>query len=162
MMRLAGEGIMRQQTWFAVIVCIIAVIPGFIVGALAKALMQVLGGWAENSDFLYLRALFDFETPGALYNFIFAGAVPNGMQGLTAGFVAVWIVEKVAKGANYGLSATITGALYTGFLLCLIVITLAKLGITQEMLLSICQGVRLWIGLASAAAGLPAPSRVMI
>jgi hypothetical protein len=47
---------MRQQTWFATVVCTIAVLPGFIVGALAKAFLYIFGGWAEGSDFLYLRA----------------------------------------------------------------------------------------------------------
>jgi hypothetical protein len=148
---------MREQTWFATIVCVIAVIPGFIVGGLLKILMYVFGGWANGSDFLYLHAIFGIETPGQVYEWIFAQAIPSGFQALAAGFVAVWIMEKIAKGAHHTLAATITGALYTGFLICLVVIGLAQMGITSDMLLSICQGIGLWIGLGSAAASLPAP-----
>jgi hypothetical protein len=150
---------MREQTWFAVVVCTIGVIPGFIVGGLFKILMYVFGGWAENSDFLYLHRLFGLEAPGALYNFIFANALPNGFQALIAGFVAVWIMEKIARGSHYGLAAMITGALYTGFLVCLIILSFANFGITSEMLLSICQCVGLWVGLGSAAASLPLPQK---
>jgi hypothetical protein len=149
---------MRQQTWFAVVVCVIAVIPGFFVGGLVKAVMYVFGGWAENSDFLYLHALFGLDGPGALYNFIFAHAIPDTFQGGVGGFVAVWITEKAARGANYALAATITGALYTGFVACLILVIFMHLGITSEMLLSICQCVGLWIGLGGTAAAFPVPA----
>jgi hypothetical protein len=98
---------MRQQTWFATVVCTVAVIPGFIVGALFKALMYVFGGWAETSDFLFLHALLGFEAPGMIYHWIFGEAIPNFFQSLVAGFVAVWLMEKIAKGANCLLSATI-------------------------------------------------------
>ncbi len=153
---------MRQQTWFAVIVCATAVIPGFLVGALFKGFMYVFGGWAENSDFLYLHTLFGLDAPGALYNFIFAGAVPNGVQAFVAGFVAVWLMERIAKGANYVLSATITGALYTGFFICLLIVALTVSGFTTEMLLAVCQCMGLWAGLWSAAASLPAPQRATV
>src|ERR1700682_3078189 len=49
-------------------------------------------------------------------------------------------MEKIAKGAHHTLAATIAGALYTGFLICLVVIGLAQMGITGDMLLAICQG----------------------
>jgi hypothetical protein len=101
---------------------LVGVFPGFIIGALLKALMYVFGGWAENSDFLYLHALFGVEAPGAIYNFIFAKAVPNGFQAVVGGFVAVWIMEKIARGANHALAATVTGALFTGFLICLVIV----------------------------------------
>jgi hypothetical protein len=61
---------MREQTWFATIVCVIAVIPGFIVGGLLKMLMYAFGGWANGSDFLYLHAIFGLETPGQVYEWI--------------------------------------------------------------------------------------------
>ncbi len=148
---------MIEQTWFATVVCVIAVIPGFIVGGLMKMLTYVFGGWANGSDFLYLRAIFGIETPGEIYEWIFAHAIPSGLQALVAGFVAVWVMEKIARGAHYALAATITGALYTGFLICLVVIGFAQVGITGDMLLGICQGIGLWIGLGSAAASLPVP-----
>src|SRR3954464_9252086 len=103
---------MREQTWFATVVCVVGVIPGFIVGALMKILMYVFGGWANGSDFLYLHALFGIETPGMVYEWIFAHAIPSLFQAIIGGFVAVWIMEKIAKGANYNLAATVTGALY--------------------------------------------------
>jgi hypothetical protein len=122
-----------------------------------KIVMYVFGGWADGSDFLYLHALFGIETPGMLYEWIFAHAIPSLLQAIIGGFVAVWIMEKIAKGANYNLAATVTGALYTGFLICLVALTVVKTGVTSDMLLSILQGVGLWIGLGSAAASLPAP-----
>jgi hypothetical protein len=84
---------------------------------------------------------------------------PSLFQAIIGGFIAVWIMEKIAKGANYNLAATVTGALYTGFLICLVVLVIMKIGITSDMLLSILQGVGLWIGLGSAAASLPAQRR---
>jgi len=162
MMRRTGDSIMRQQTWFAVIVCALGVLPGFIVGALLKALMYVLGGWAETSDFLYLHALFGFETPSMIYHWIFGEALPNFFQALIAGFVAVWLMEKIAKGANYLTAATITGALYTGFVLCLIVISLVTVGMTNAMVLATIQCVGIWCGLESAAVSLPAPQRATV
>src|ERR1700747_2401651 len=143
---------MRQQTWFATVVCTIAVLPGFIVGGLAKALLYIFGGWADGADLLYLHALFGIETPGKIYEWVFVQALPNFIQAVTAGFVAVWLMEKIATGATYNLAPTITGALYTGFLICLLVISLPKLGVTSEMLLSTVQCVGLWAGLGSAAA----------
>jgi hypothetical protein len=69
--------------------------------------MYVFGGWAETSDFLFLHALFGFEAPGMIYHWIFGEAIPNFFQSLVAGFVAVWLMEKIAKGANCLSSATI-------------------------------------------------------
>ncbi|QHO72321.1 hypothetical protein ACH79_06460 [Bradyrhizobium sp. CCBAU 051011] len=150
---------MRQQTWFAVAVCTIGTLLGFVVGGL---LMLVSGAWSASSDFLYLRALFGIETPGKIYQFIFGEGIPSFIQAVIAGFIAVWIMEKVAKGANLGLAAMITGGLWTGFLIFLLLFSLRITSFTTELLLSMVQGVGLWIGLASAAASLPAPSRSAI
>ena len=146
---------MRQQTWFAVAVCAIAVIPGFIVGALFKLVMVFFGGWAEGWDFLYLHALFGLNMPGMIYEWIFGHAIPSFMQACVAGFCAVWAMEKVARGANYSMAAMITGGLYTGIVLCLFILTVAAVGVTSDILLSLCQCVGLWVGLESAAATLP-------
>jgi hypothetical protein len=148
----------RQQSWFASVVCALAVMPGLALGGLFKMFLYVFGGWTEGSDFLYLRAIFGIETPGVVYEWIFAQAIPTGFQGIVAGFLAVFVTEKICKGANYVLAATITGALYTGFLICLVVLMLVWVGVTRELLLSVCQLVGLWIGLGSAAAASPRPS----
>jgi hypothetical protein len=150
---------MRQQTWFATIVCAIAVLPGFLLGGLFKGFLYVFSGWTEGYDFLYLRAIFGLEVPGKIYEWVFAQAIPTLMQGAIGGFFAVWLMEKIAKGAQHSLAATITGALYTGFLVCLLVISLPRVGVTNDMLLSIVQCVALWVGLGSAAATLPVPKR---
>ena len=59
---------MRQQTWFASVVCALAVMPGFALGGLFKMFLYVFGGWTEGADFLYLRAIFGIETPGLVYD----------------------------------------------------------------------------------------------
>lgn len=151
---------MRQQTWFATIVCAIAVIPSFFVGAIAKIVMLVFGGWGEDSDFLYLHALFGFEKPGMIYDWVFLHAVPSFMQAGVAGFCAVWAMERIAKGANHNLAAMITGGLYTGIVISLFLLTLAAAGlngVNSDVLLSIVQCVGLWVGLEGAAAALPTP-----
>jgi len=79
----------RQYTWFATVVCVIAVIPGFVVGAIFKMVMVVVGDLAEDSDFLYLHALFGFEKPRMIYNWVFAHAIPSFAQAGIAGFCAV-------------------------------------------------------------------------
>ena len=149
------EGAKRQQTWFATVVCAIAVIPGFILGAIAKIFMVLFGGWADDSDFLFMHALFGLDKPGMIYNWVFVHAIPSGVQAGIAGYFAVWATEKIAKGANYGLAAMITGGLYTGMVVCLFILTTAAVGVTSDILLSVCQCVGLWVGLASAAATLP-------
>jgi hypothetical protein len=148
---------MRQQTWFACLVCVFGVLPGFAVGALLKILMYVFDGWAEGSDFLYLRALFGLETPRMIYELIFSNAIPNLFQGGMAGLVAVLITEKICKGANHYIAVCITGALYTGILIPILFLTWLKLGLTSEMLIAICQLVGLCIGLGSSVTALPAP-----
>ena len=152
---------MRQQTWFATVVCTIAVIPGYILGALFKVLMYVFGGWINGYDFLYLHVLFGLETPNIIYEWVFAHAIPSFIQAVVASYFAVWVMEKVAQGADYRLSATITGALYTGAIICLTILTLLTIGpLPNDMLISFIQCVGLWIGLSSAANELPAHKRV--
>ena len=146
---------MRENTWFATAVCVIAVIPGFVVGAIFKILMVMVGDLAEDSDFLYLHALFGFEKPGVIYNWVFAHAIPSFAQAGIAGFCAVWAMEKIARGANHHLAAMITGGLYTGIVVCLFILTIATAArVTSDSLLSIVQCTGLWIGLESAAATL--------
>ncbi|THD68431.1 MAG: hypothetical protein E7813_10400 [Bradyrhizobium sp.] len=118
---------MRQQTWFATVVCTIAVLPGFAVGALFKAFLYVFGGWAEGSDFLYLRAIFGLETPGKIYGWIFTQALPDTVQAVLAGYIAVMITERICKGADNVLAVRITGGIYTGFLICLVLFILVKI-----------------------------------
>ena len=146
---------MRQYTWFATVVCVIAVIPGFVVGAIFKMVMVVVGDWAEDSDFLYLHALLVLEKPRVIYNWVFAHAIPSFAQAGIAGFCAVWAMKKIARGANYHLAAIITGGLYTGIVVCLFILTIATAArVTSDSLLSIVQCTGLWIGLESAAATL--------
>jgi hypothetical protein len=152
---------MRQQTWFAALVCAVAVIPGFVVGGLVKIFMVVVGGWVEDSDFLYLHALFGLDKPGMIYNWIFAHAIPSTVQAGVAGYFAVWAMEKIAKGANYHLAAMITGGLYTGIVICMFVISVAAFGMNSDILLAVCQCVGLWIGLEGAAAVLPSHKDAM-
>jgi hypothetical protein len=153
---------MRSQTWFASMVCTIAVLPGFAVGALFASFLYFFGGWIEGSDFLYLRAIFGLETPGQIYEWAFAHAIPTTLQGILAGYVAVLITEKICKYADNVLAARIAGAVYTVFLICLVIMMLVTLGVTDEMLLSILQLGGLWIGLNMAAPTMPMPRQATV
>lgn len=124
--------------------------------------MIVFGGWAERSDFLYMNAIFGFDAPGRIYGWIFSEAVPNFVQAMIGGFVAVWLMEKIARGANYTSAAMITGALYTGFLICLFAISIPTIGLTSDTPAAVLQCIGLWIGLMSAATTLPAPKGAVV
>jgi hypothetical protein len=152
---------MRQQMWLATVVCAVAVIPGYFLGALFKILMYVFGGWINGSDFLYLHALFGIEMPNIIYEWVFAHAIPSFIQAMIGGYFAVWVMEKLASGADYRSAALITGALYTGALICLTILTLLTAGpLVSDMLISIIECVGIWIGLNSAANELPLPRKV--
>ena len=149
---------MRQQTWFTSVVCIIAVLPGLAVALLFGLLMRVFAGFAWGSDFLYLRAIFGMETPGKIYEWVFAQAVPTTIQSIIAGYLAVRITEKICKGANTAKAAQVTGSIYTVYTICIILWAFVDYGVTAEGILpSILQIVGLWIGLMVAVAVQPVP-----
>lgn len=154
---------MRRQTWFTCIICVLGTLPGFIIGGIFKIFFGVFGGWAEaeNSDFLFLHALFGIDAPGQLYSWIFARAIPAAFQSAVAGFVAIYATEKICRGAKIELAAHITGALYTGALIAGVILELMMHGPVSEMLLAAVQAAGLWIGLSSAVASLPVYSRTV-
>jgi hypothetical protein len=141
--------------------CSIAVIPGFVVGGVVRFLMVLFGGWAEDSDFLYLHALFGFEKPAMIYSWIFVQALPSFVQSIVAGYCAVWAMEKIAKGANYSLAAMITGGLYTGILIAMLFLVIMTNRANSDLLLSVAQCVGLWLGLEGAAATSPSRDNVV-
>jgi hypothetical protein len=149
-------GHMRNQTWFACVVCSVSVLPGLVLGALASFVVTFLNGMqvSPDTDFLFLKTLFGIEAPGIVINFIFFVLLPIGLQGAIAGSFAIWVTSKLALNAKYDVGAYITGALYTGAVLALAIVlfvvrptSVATVGLIQE----IARIVGLWLGLLGTA-----------
>lgn len=147
---------MRQQTWFACIACVLAVMPAILVGGVAVLIFQSISSWHAdpNSDFLYLRTLFGIEAPGVIINYIFFRLIPVGMQGAIAGSLAIWMTAKVYKGPKIDIAAYVTGALYTGVTIALTVVAFilkSSIEATVTAIEQACQLVGLWGGLLAMA-----------
>jgi hypothetical protein len=153
---IARLGGMRNQTWFACVVCVFAVIPAFIVAGVIALIMQVLNGMYGGNDYdiLYLRALFGIEWPSLLIKFIFFKLIPVGVQGGFAGAIAVWLTAKATVGVELHSPALVTGSLYTGMVVLLGIILVTTRPSGDAVLSIIEETVRLiglWIGLLSTA-----------
>ena len=104
---------MRKQTWFACVVCVVAVLPGYVVGTIAAILYRLINGEGVDStpDFLMLRTFFGVETPGQIVHWIWFYGLPLTIQGAVAGGIALFITEKVCNDANYEIAAYVAGAI---------------------------------------------------
>src|SRR5450759_401726 len=112
---------MRKQIWFGVLVCIVAVIPGFIVGAIPALIFLFfrIGDMGSNPDFLMMREWFGLETPGVIWGWIFMKGIPALIQGGIAGTVAIYITHKIYLGNQLEIAAFTATALYAGILVAI-------------------------------------------
>jgi hypothetical protein len=104
-----------------------------------------------------LRTLFGIETPSKIVGWLFNGAFPAVIHGVAAGGVAMWFTGKICKGARYEIAALITGALYTGMLILVVILSLTIEGPTVHAAEAVCQVVGLWFGLFMVLETLPRP-----
>jgi hypothetical protein len=78
---------MRKQIWLACVVCVLGVLPGLFVGAVAAIVYRfsaesLIGA---EPDFYFLRTLVGFEAPGAIVKWIVFVAFPSVISGGVAG-----------------------------------------------------------------------------
>lgn len=141
---------MRKQTWFAIVVCVLGIVPGFIGGALLSVLYKawIMSDWGYNPDVLWLRTLFGFEAPGQVLRWLLFSAIPEWVHGVAAGLIAVWITWAAYTGSRLELAAYVTAALFGGALITLLAIALIMMGPTMAELDSTIQIVGLALGLA--------------
>lgn len=136
---LGGAG-MRKRTWFAIAVCVVAVLPGLAVGALAAYGYHWLAGPEAGYN------------PDFLMQWIYLTAIPIIIHGGLAGAFAVFVTRWICKGARYDLAAYATGALYSGIVLILLIYVVRMLGVTKDAVGTVIQIAGLWIGLIAALA----------
>lgn len=144
---------MRKQLWFGIVVCIVAVIPGFVIGAIPALLFELFNIRDIESapDFLWIRSLFGVETPGAIYHWILSQGVPAIIQGLIAGTVAIYITHRVYKGNKLEIPAFTATALYVGLLLALTLFVMLTQGLQFDNIHDFLQIGSLGAGLISGA-----------
>jgi hypothetical protein len=149
---------MRKQIWFGILVCVLAVIPGFVVGAIPAFLFVIfnVGDLGSNPDFLMLRSFFGLETPGIVWGWIFTQGIPALIQGGIAGSVAIYITHKLYTGNQLEIAAFTATALYAGMLLALTLFVMMTHGLEFDNIHDLLQIVGLGAGLISGAYALPA------
>ena len=146
----------RSATWLAVIVCLVAVIvPGLIVGAAASFVFRLFAGSQSAPDPFGLHFLFGIDTISKILSWIFYVGMSSAVHGGVAGAVAAGVTILICRGANIVKAASVTGALYTGFLALIFMLSLFTSGITGDAVASVFQLVGLWVGLLSVAATAP-------
>jgi hypothetical protein len=98
-MRLWGMA-MRKQIWFGCVVCVAAVVPGFLVGGLAAILYKwtTISWLGSEPDVYFMRTLFGIETPGKILGWVVYSAFPTFVRGAVAGAVAAFLTNYAYKG----------------------------------------------------------------
>jgi hypothetical protein len=145
---------MRKQTWFACVVCVLALVPGIVAGGLAVILYKITTSAEVGSkpDFFLvgtLFGLFGIETPSKLFEWIFYSAVPAFLRGAVMGGTAVTITHYAYKGTRLDLAAFVTGGLYTGVAAVNEFLSYAMHGPNPDMISIVIEVVGLWVGLIS-------------
>lgn len=150
---LEARGNMRKQTWFAIIICMVVIVPAFFAGALVSTICRIIvtSQIGPDPDLLFLRTLFGIETPGVVSRWIITVGFPAIIQGIVAGWLAALAANFVCPEANIATAAYSTGALYT--VLALIPMILEKTGVRLDSsdFLAIVQMMGIWAGLVSTA-----------
>lgn len=145
-----------KPTWLAVIVCVVAVIvPGLMVGAAASIVFRIFAAQEPAPDPFGLHMLFGIDAISKVLSWIFYVGISSAVHGAIAGAVAVGLTRVICRGANIARATFITGALYTGLIALVFLLSLFTSGITGDAVASIFQLVGLWVGLISVAATAP-------
>jgi hypothetical protein len=153
-----GRRDMRRQAWFAIIICILALVPGLIAGAVAAYIYRLTTAWhiGYDPDWMMLRTIFGIEWPGMIVQWIFFSAFPSFVHGLVAGGVATWITAYVCKGAPFETAAYSTGTLVTGlFGVSVILVFVIGGPIPPSIVEATIQIVGMWAGLITALGSVP-------
>jgi hypothetical protein len=147
---------MRTRLWFGSIICVLGVIPGWVVGALLGLLFIFFNfDMTKHPDFLYLRQWFGLEAPGVVWGWIYVRGVPVFIQGLIAGAVAIVITKRVYLGNRLDAVAIIAGTVYLVPLAALMALVLISAGLVWDNLHDILQWLGLAFGLLTTAQSFP-------
>ena len=147
---------MRNSLWFGSIVCVLAVIPGWLVGALLGILFYFFNADnVANSDFLFLRSLFGLQMPGEVWSWIFARGIPVFIQGAVAGTVAIAVTKKAYLGDRLDIAAIIASVIYLLPLLALAGFVFLRIGLEWDNLHDALQWLGLALGLLLSAQSFP-------
>ncbi len=145
-----------KPTWLAVIVCVIAVIvPGLIVGAAASFVFRMFAGRERAPDPFGLNMFFGIDAISKILSLIFYVGMSAWVHGAIAGAVAAGLTRVICRGANILKAASITGALYTGLMVLVLLLSLSVPSNTSDSVATVFQLVGLWCGLISVAATAP-------
>jgi hypothetical protein len=93
---------MRKQTWFAVIVSIVLMVPSFFVGALVKIVYHavVLYFTGPDPDPFHMHAWFGVDPVRTVLRCMYRDVMPDMLQGLFAGVLAFELTGYVCRGAG--------------------------------------------------------------
>jgi len=148
---------MRKQIWFAIAVCVIAVLPGLAIGAVAVMIWKLMVVWqiGPEPDFYMMRSLFSFQAPSDIIKWLMYSAVPAWLHGAIAGYFALIVTAWAYQGRNIEMAAYTTGALYSGALLMLIIMSFSIVGAKFTYVEAALQLIGLWCGLVAALQTVP-------
>jgi hypothetical protein len=140
---------MRRQTWFAVIVCIVLMVPSLFIGAVVKIIYHavVLYFTGPDPDPFHMHSWFGVDAVRAVWSWMYRDVMPNLLQGLFAGVLAFELTSYVCKGARIIKAGFITGLVYTALVTLSVVVFLPQAAFARDALLSVYQLIGVWCGL---------------
>jgi hypothetical protein len=133
---------MRRQTWLAVIVCLLLIIP---TGYLGWKLAEIYRLAAH-----YVVGPYSAEWWGRVYAFLIYIAIPNFVEGLVAGGGALFVTGKVFNAAKLTVVAYATGAVLTILFLTTASVLIAREGMTLLISRVAVDLIGTWVGLILA------------
>ena len=145
----------RTWTWLAVILCVIAVIPGHVVGGVAEYLFRLSIPQGMLPDPLSLHFLFGIDWLAKPLAWIFVVGLASAIRGGVAGAIAVAVTRCLCRRANILKAAIVTGTVYTVVVVLAFIVSLFTIGIDSDAVASVLELIGLWIGLFSVAATAP-------
>jgi hypothetical protein len=149
---------MRKSTWLAVVVCLVTVVvPGLFIGALLRIIYIAGLKVGGLPDPLSLHMVFGIDSLRNVVMWILVHGVGEAFQGAIAGFVGAALTGLICRGANILKAVCITGAIYTGLMCIVFLISIvggwAGTDVTDEVG-SVFQIAGLWCGLMIGAAAM--------
>lgn len=112
-----------KYTPWAILLTILLVIPGMILGALARHLyVSQLEGYFDGN-------LIDWVSQG-WFKTLFMSVVPHAIHFGVAGAFAIWVCSKILKSANYEIVAYSVSGIFVALTLFLTIIVIASDGLS--------------------------------
>ena len=140
---------MRKQTWFAVIVCIVLMVPSFFVGAIVKIIYHAVVFYltGPDPDPFHMHSWLGVDAVRIVWRWMYRDVMPNLLQGLFAGVLAFELTSYVCRGAGLIKAAFIAGLVYTMLVAFSLIVFLPQAALARDALLSVYQLIGIWCGL---------------